>query len=531
MPTLERSPLPPPASTEEAAGTYLQAIVRYWPVVLGSVLLALAIAFLTISRSGHTYEASASVLVNPLGAGDPTFTGTGVVIDTGDPARTVQTAAALLESPLAARMAAKAMGRGWSEGRVQAAVSVTPRGQSNVLAVTARAPTPADASKLANTFAQAAVAARATVVQRNIDAMLRALGARMRQPGTAASASGQQELALRIVQLEAARATGADPTLRVTQGAQLPTSYTGLPRLLLVILSAVVGFALGSVGAVALAYFSPRVGDATEVAQLLPVPVLAAVPKVSYIQRRHGLTPTSMAPVVFEQIRKLRAQIPTTDGPSVIMVTSADSGDGKTTVAAGLASALSEAQEEVILLDLDLRRPGVADLFGLETSAGRPLQLEAASLPHLLVQVPGLPHVKVLSARRAGIAVLERLVGQLPELLREARALAKWVVLDTPPLGEVGDGLRFAPDCDGVVLVVRARHTDRSRLILAYNQLIGVSARLLGTVVNDERRAMSFGTYSRAYHGVAWELAEAPDYRGRWAAPADSRARARASAD
>jgi Mrp family chromosome partitioning ATPase len=238
-----------------------------------------------------------------------------------------------------------------------------------------------------------------------------------------------------------------------------------------------------------------------------------------------------MPPVVFEQIRKLRAQIPATESPSVIMVTSTDSGDGKTTVAAGLASALSEAKDEVILLDLDLRRPGIADLFGLETSAGRPVPLEAASLSHLLVAVPGLPHVKVLSARRASITMLELLVGQLPELLREARALAKWVVLDTPPLGEVGDGLRFASDCDGVVLVVRARHTDRSRLIVSYNQLTRVGARLLGTVVNDERRNVTFGRYTRGYHGVAWELADAPDYRSRWAAPTDARAKIRASAD
>ena len=247
------------------------------------------------------------------------------------------------------------------------------------------------------------------------------------------------------MQLESVRSQKTDPTLQVTQEAQLPTSSTGLPRWLLVFLAAVVGFAIGSVGAVALSYFSPKVGDATEVAALLPVPVLATIPRVSFIQRRKGLSPTAMPPFVFEQIRKVRAQIPGKNDASVIMVTSTDSGDGKTTVAAGLASAFAEGKEEVILLDLDLRRPGVADIFGIEPTSGRSLQLEAAALAHLLVPVPGLPHVKVLSARRASISVLERLVSELPELLREARGLAKWVVLDTPPLGEVGDGLRFAP--------------------------------------------------------------------------------------
>jgi Mrp family chromosome partitioning ATPase len=530
VPLPERShALAQPATAEEAAGTYIQALVRYWPVVAGTVVLSVAIALFTLSRSGDTYQASASVLVSPLGASDPTFTGTGVVIDTGDPARTVQTAAALLNSPRAASLAASALGGGWTEGGVRGAVSVTPRGQSNVLAVTARASTPEDASNLANAFAHAAVQARTEIVQQNIAAKLRALDARFRQPGAIATATGQQELALRIVQLEAVRATKADPTLQVAQDAEPPSGSTGLPRLLLVVLSAIVGFAIGSVGAVALSYFSPKVGDESEVAALLPLPVLATIPKVSILQRRHGMHPTSLPPFVFEQIRKIRAQIPPAQGSSAIMVTSAASGDGKTTIAAGLASAFAEGGEDVILLDLDLRRPGVADLFGLEPSGTRSLQGESFSLAHMLVSVPGLPHIKVLSSRRASISVLERLVSNLPALLSEARGLAKWIILDTPPLGEVSDGLRFAPDCDGVVVVVRARHTDRSRLILAYNQLMRVGARVLGTVVNDQRRTVNVRKRTHAYHGVAWEVVEEPDYRRRWAAPADSRSNVRAS--
>ena len=164
----------------------------------------------------------------------------------------------------------------------------------------------------------------------------------------------------------------------------------------------------------------------------------------------------------------------------------------------------------------------------MEPGTGRSLQLEATSLAPLLARCRVCLSSGSWSARRASIAVLERLIGQFPELLREARGLAKWVILDTPPLGEVSDGLRFAPECDGIVLVARARHTDRSRLILAYNQLAHVGARLLGMVINDERRAATFGKQSRDYHGVAWEVDEAPDYRSRWA-PADSRTSAQAS--
>lgn len=534
MRAVESLDLTGPAKAEEAAGTYLRAIARYWLFILLSVLLAVGAGLYTLSKTGHTYEASASILVSPLAAADPTFTGTGVVIDTGEPARTVQTAAALLNSPRASAAAATAMGAGWNEARVQAAVSVTPRGQSNVLAVTARAPTAVQASQLANTFARNAVTSRATIVQRNIAAKLRALNAYLAQRRAAAPTTAeQQELAVRIVQLETVRAMGRDPTLQVAQETKPPSRPVGSPKWLLGLVTAVVGFAIGSAGAVALVFFSPRIGDEREVALLLPVPVLAAIPKVSYTHRRHGLGPASMPPFAFEQIRKLRAQIPRSNESSVIMVTSADLGDGKTTIAAGLAAAFAEGEQEVILLDLNMRRPGLADSFGLEPALGRPPQIESASLTRMLVPAPGFPRLKVLSARQASIPVLERLVRRLPDLLAEARGLAKWIILDTPPVAEVGDALRFAPECDGVVLVVRPRHTDRSRLILVYNQLTRVGAPLIGTVVNDQRRAVSFGTPFGGYQSVALESAGSRDSSPRWvpSQPAGSSATGPASTD
>jgi Mrp family chromosome partitioning ATPase/capsular polysaccharide biosynthesis protein len=518
MGTEESLDLTPPPRAEEAAGTYLQAIGRYWPLVFGSVLLAVLAGLITLSRSGHNYEASASILVSPLSSADPTFNGTGVVIETGDPARTVQTAAALLNSRRASMMAAKAMGSGWDEARVQDAVNVTPRGQSNMLAVTARAPTAAEASKLATAFARSAVTSRAQIVQRNVGEKLRALNTQLeRRRAAAATPAEQQELAVRIVQLETIRATGRDPTLQVAQGAQESTSPVGIPRGLLLLLCALVGFALGSVGAVALSYFSPRVGDAREVAALLPTPVLAGIPKVPYRQRRTGLGPTSMPPFAFEQFRKLRAQIANSDATSTIMVTSADPGDGKTTVAASLAAAFAEGKDEVILIDLNIRRPGLADVFGLEPAIG-PMQVESASLTRMLVPAPGFPRLKVLSARQASIPVLERLVSRLPDLLDEARDVAKWIILDTPPIAEVGDALRFTSECDGVVLVVRPGHTDRSRLINVYNQLARVGARLMGTVINAERQAVRTGTFGD-FHSVAFESPDAGQDRLRWAPP------------
>jgi len=487
---------------EEAASAYLRAFARHWGLIAAVTLVTVGAAAYTMSKRVRTYQASASVLVSPLPQADPTFTGTGVVLETGDPARTVQTAAALLDSSQAAAAAAAEMGTGWSARRVQSAVNITPRGQSNVLAVTARAPTASEAVKLADSFADHAVANRAAIVQQNLSAQVRALQTRVSQ--SRLTSSQLQDLGTRIVQLRTVQATGRDPTLLVSQRAQPPGGPTGAPNWLIIVLAAIAGFAIGSIGALAAEFFSPVIRDEREAASLSPVPILAAVPKVSRIRRRRGLSPLSLPPAAFEQVRLLRAQIPKRGKTQAIMVTSPDAGDGKTTIAAALAAAFAEGEDEVILLDLDLRDPGVAKVFGVERSLGERARIDwNTSLIEMLMPVPGSPNLKILSARQGDISTFESLIARLPELLIEARLIADWVILDTPPVGEVSDAVRIAGECDGVVMVVRPGHTDRSKLVLARNLLARVEATPLGTVLVGRRKAR----ISDKYYGYSYAAA------------------------
>src|ERR1700736_4358385 len=177
------------ASAEQAVGPYLRAVRRHWRVVALVTLIAAAVAGLTIERSGKTYEASGSILVTPLPQGTSSYSGIGTVLDTSDPARTVQTAAALIDTPDTAASAARQLGQGWSTNRVQDAVSVTPRGQSNVLAITAQAPSPSDAARVANAFATSAIALRAGIVQNHIADEIASLQSRLASLPAKSSAS------------------------------------------------------------------------------------------------------------------------------------------------------------------------------------------------------------------------------------------------------------------------------------------------------------------------------------------------------
>ena len=122
--------------------------------------------------------------------------------------------------------------------------------------------------------------------------------------------------------------------------------------------------------ALALETFSRPVRDREEITSLFPVPVLAALPVVPGANRSHGVAPWDVPPHVFEQIRMLRVQLTLSGTKRVIMVTSAGVGDGKTTVAAALATAFSEAGRTVMAMDLDLRKPHLAELLGVAYANG-----------------------------------------------------------------------------------------------------------------------------------------------------------------
>lgn len=486
-----------PGGSEQALGPYLRAVRRHWQLVLAITLLTGVVAAVTTLRSGGTYQATATVLVSPLAQGDSNFVNTGVVLETGEPVRTVQTAAALIDSLPAAQKTAAMMGRGWTAASVQNAIGVTPLGESDVLNVTAQAHTAGQAVKLANTFAQAAVGHRASIVQSNISAQLNELNAHLNQASGSglANVSVAQQLATRIAALRAAQVGGGDPTLAVN-GLARTGSLTGASHWLIILLSLIGGVAIGSVAALAVDFFNRRVRDLDEVEELFPAHVLAAVPNVNDAGHRDLLRPEVFPAAAFEQVRMLRVQLASREQAPVIMVTSPGTGDGKTTLAAALAAAFAETGEDVILMDFDLRKPDIARLLGLKQR--RAVSLVDATLDELLIEVPSLPHVHVLPAPRGDVALFSMLLARLPKLLDEAESKAGHVIVDVAPVGVVSESLEIAKVCDQVIVVVRPGHTDRQRLVLTNDLLARANAPVVGVVLVGGTAKLD-DTYAYAY--------------------------------
>ena len=219
------------------------------------------------------------------------------------------------------------------------------------------------------------------------------------------------------------------------------------------------------------------------------------------------LTPASFEAEQYRTLRHRLESRPDDRRLQIVGVTSAVPGDGKTTTAINLAGALAQSRESrILLVDADLRRPGVAAQLGLSDSRGCGLA-DAVLDPKCSLEgvvLRRLPlNFGILTAGRQTPAPYEALhSSRLGALFDEARGLYDFVVVDTPPLIPVPDARLIARWVDGLIMVVAADRTPRKLVEEALNLI--EPAKMVGLVFNGERRSWSgyYGHYS-AYAGAA----------------------------
>ena len=227
---------PRPASPAPA----LAGIVRYWKFITVVVATCVAATAGYVIVVPSSWEASARILVAPVPA-DADLPGLGLVSESVEPARSVQTAIALLDTPGALAATAAKLGAPWSPESVKRSVVLEPLGQSYVVAVKARADSPSAAARLATTFAESALATRNSEIKERAATLLTLrTGLPAGVTSKPNSATGAR-LAL-IVR------TG-DPSLSMAQPASPPSSPIGLPALYKIALSVVLGLCLAIAGA------------------------------------------------------------------------------------------------------------------------------------------------------------------------------------------------------------------------------------------------------------------------------------------
>jgi Mrp family chromosome partitioning ATPase len=438
----------------------VRAVRAHYLLVAAITIVAVATALAWEITKPPKYSASAQILVTPVEngvayAGLPAV----VIASSADPARTLQTATSVLESPAASLATSQQLGRNWTQKSVAEAVKVQPRGESDVVSITGTAGRAAGAAVLANTYARSALSQHATLLSREAKTQLGQLQARQKLlPATEKTAA--QVAALGTV------AEGHDPNFSLLQAAATPTSASGSSKKLILVLALLAGLVIGVGAATAIEYLNRRVRDEEELLSLYPLPVLSRVPLLP--RGAPEITSIELVPPrLHEAFRTLQVQLPRgpAAGGRAIMFTSPSQRDGKTASAISFALVLAASNFRVILFDFDLRRSDVGRRLSVRADLTELLRTNT-TLDELLVEPASTPGLRVVSASLHGdvTALLDVVGRRLPDLLRAARELADYVIVDTPPLGQVSDALRAAMTVDDIVLVARPGNTDRTEL-------------------------------------------------------------------
>ena len=187
-----------------------------------------------------------------------------------------------------------------------------------------------------------------------------------------------------------------------------------------------------------------------------------------------------------------------------IAVTSVSKGDGKSTSAANLAIVAAQAGRRVCLVDADLRRPTLHEVFGLANIEGLASALADGKPLHTVAKASSIANLSVVVAGRGAEETFRDLMtSQRLDKVTEPTEVFDLVIFDTPPVISVSDTLSVAAVCDGMILVVQAGTVPFSVLRRAVEQIGQVKGRVLGVLLNRVHLRASdaeFYRYYRRYH-------------------------------
>jgi capsular exopolysaccharide synthesis family protein len=249
-------------------------------------------------------------------------------------------------------------------------------------------------------------------------------------------------------------------------------------------------------------YLDDTVKTPEDVAKRLGLPLLGLVPAIR--GDRVPLLSETVPHDFGEAFRSLRTSLVFTAGAGesrVIAVTSSQPLEGKTTTACNLATALALGGSRVLLIDADMRRPGLHRIMGVENEIGLSHLLVGQARVREAVQRTAEPNLFVITAGRtppnpSELLASERMKSFLANL---SQGPFEWIVLDTPPVLAVTDAVVLAGAVSAVVFVVGSEMTRRVHAERALGTLRAGKPRSIGVVLNRVDFDRNKYYYSRYY--------------------------------
>lgn len=504
----------------------LNIVLARLPILIASVVLAGAGAFFFSSLQPKVYQAEATLIVGQsLSSVNPDYNQLLVSQRLSSTYATVATTRPVLT---------KVIDRlGLDETPEKLALNVTASAATDgaLLTIEARDGNPTQAALIANAMAEELIAATPSVqgphapgsasidedltaIQKDISdtqAEIAALVATENR--TPAQDDRIDTLRGRVVSLRSTYATliayspeTASNLMTIIQPA-IPEEAPVAPRPLLnALLAAVVAFMIVSAGVFIVEYLDDAIKGPDEVEAALGLPTLGTIERMAGARERLPiyrlatlLYPRSGAAEAFRALRTNVEFAAVDEAIHRLLVTSAVPSEGKTVTAANLAVAFAQGGRRILLVDADLRRPGIHEIFGLANDAG---------LTNLLRQDEVRLAMIVKPTEQKGLSILT--AGPLPpnpaELLASQRMKAlistlndgyDMVILDSPPIEAFTDAAVLSSLVDGTLLVVESKRGRLAQVRAAKEALTRANARLLGVVLNGlaPKAATEYGRY------------------------------------
>ncbi|MEZ5347054.1 MAG: polysaccharide biosynthesis tyrosine autokinase [Pyrinomonadaceae bacterium] len=288
----------------------------------------------------------------------------------------------------------------------------------------------------------------------------------------------------------------------------------------------VLAFLVSLVGGIGLSflldYLDDSIKTSDDIGRNLGLPTLALIPHQDAISKKqlgtgsdgdgaenvHSLALIALQDTrspVAEAYRHLRTSLLFSSAgnpPQVILVTSSQPSEGKTTTAINTAITLAQSDDEVVIIDCDLRRPRLHSHFGMNNTHGLTNYLSGdKNTENLLQPCPDLPNLKIISSGPIPPNPAELLSSnEMKNLLQFLKGKYKHVIIDSPPAISFTDSAILSTISDGVVLVAKSGSSSIHLMRRFKQRLAGLGTRIYGVVLNGVKpNSLEYGYYGYDY--------------------------------
>lgn len=297
-----------------------------------------------------------------------------------------------------------------------------------------------------------------------------------------------------LEKLEETRISEAGVVGRATlvDSAITPTQPVKPNKKLTLAIGGVLGIFLGILLVFLLEAFDKTISDEEYIKHMLKgSPVLGRIPNIEFPETSESPelvvvnSPTSPQAEALK-LTATNIEYSNTPAPKIIGITSSGPGEGKTLIAANIALAYAQNGNKTLLIDLDMRKPRVEKVLGIE-------RINIGVTNHILKDIPV---ERIIVNYGENIDIIP--VGSIPpnptalltskkmeDFIQKLSEKYERIVIDLPPILAAADSLIVSKYTDGIVLVVRAGKTQKPSLRVAYENIQTSSAKLLGAVIND----------------------------------------------